>query len=294
MNIMPKDIKQEAKKDGKHIGKILIVDDEQSIRKSLKSILKRYNYLVDTAADYDEIKDTLFTENYDALILDIILPGINGVEILHKINKAELNLPTIMLTGAPSLETAKESVKYGAFDYLIKPVEPSVLLNQLKNAVSRKRLVDTKRKLNEELKNKNQELEKLVEQRTIELKLSEIRYRTVVEAVHDMIIITDVARKIEFCNVVFLDEISEALGRHIHCNDVIGHDLNEYIEELADLPLETVYTKVNEGQEFDFMVCKFKDELNLKKQFKSSIRGIFDEDLELQEVIVISSPKESQ
>lgn len=293
MNVMPKDADQEANTTSKSIGKILIVDDEQSIRKSLRSILTRYKYQVDTAADYEEIKETLFTEGYDALILDIILPGINGVEILHKINKAELNLPTIMLTGAPSLDTAKESVKYGAFDYLTKPVEPSVLLNQLKNAVSRKRLVDQKKQLNLQLKRKNEELENLVEQRTIELKLSEIRYRTVVEAVHDMIIITDIARKIQFVNVVFLDEISEALGRHIHTSDVIGHDVNEYIEQLADLSIEDVYGKVAEGQEFDFMNCQFKQELNISKKFKSSIRGIFNEDLELQEVIVISSPKEA-
>ena len=104
-------------------GKILVIDDEESIRKSLGSMLKKQNYSVKTAESYEDIKDQLFVANYDALILDIVLPDVDGISILHEINKANLNLPTIMLTGAPSLETAKMSVKYGAFDYLIKPVK---------------------------------------------------------------------------------------------------------------------------------------------------------------------------
>ncbi|MHA1729062.1 MAG: response regulator, partial [Promethearchaeota archaeon] len=161
----------------KYTAKILIIDDEPGIRKSLKEILKRHNYKVETAGNYGEIKDKLFSSDYDALILDIILPEVNGIDILHKINKLEINLPTIMLTGAPSLKSAQESVKYGAYDYLTKPVAKSVLLNQIKNAIYKKRLVDSRNLLLEKLKKRKEELETLVEKRTEELKLSEIHYR---------------------------------------------------------------------------------------------------------------------
>ena len=126
-------------------GKVLVIDDELAIRKSVGALLRKQNYHVETAESYHAIKDRLFQADYDALILDIVLPDVNGIAILHEINKAELNLPTIMLTGAPSLETAKMSVKYGAFDYLIKPVNKEVLLNELRNAIQKKKLVDTKK-----------------------------------------------------------------------------------------------------------------------------------------------------
>lgn len=272
-------------------GKILVVDDEASIRKSLKGILERHNYQVDTAEKYSEIKDIIKTNNYDALILDIILPEINGVEILHIINKAEINLPTIMLTGAPSLDTAQESVKYGAFDYLIKPVEPHVLLNQLKNAVYKKKLVDARQNLNKQLEKKNEELEELIEKRTNELRLSEIRYRTVVEAVQDMIVLLDEEGKIKFTNIVFLDKFSEGSGMNIHSEEIINKKITDFIESLESFNLETIIKKVTEGHEFDFMDCNLNPQYKLNQKFQASLRGIFNEDLELQEIILIISEK---
>ena len=133
-----------------------------------------------------------------------------------------------MLTGAPSLETAKLSVKYGAFDYLTKPVKSEVLLNELRNAIQRKRLIDTKNSLMDELHQKNEELESLVEQRTQELKLSEIRYRTVIESVNDMIIITDPDGKIKFSNDIFMDEISKVKNHDISFKAVKDQNIGLY------------------------------------------------------------------
>jgi PAS domain S-box-containing protein len=291
MNIQEEHNINELPQDSLHVGKVLVVDDEPSIRKSLKGILERHNYRVDTAEKYSEIKEKLFSENYDALILDIILPEINGVEILHLINKAEINLPTIMLTGAPSLDTAQESVKYGAFDYLIKPVEPHILLNQLKNAVYKKKLVDTKINLNEQIKKKNEELEDLIEQRTNELRISEVRYRTVVESVQDMIIILDAEGIIKFANIVFLDAFSEAVGHHIQTTEVLGKLISEYVDTLESFNLSNIIKKVSEGQEFDFMECKLDSKYNFSSEYRASLRGIFNEDLELQEIILVISEK---
>ncbi|MHA1339020.1 MAG: response regulator [Promethearchaeota archaeon] len=277
----------ENKEEKKIAGKILVVDDEESIRRTLRGILERYNYDVDVAEKYSECKDKLFTENYDAMILDIILPEINGIEILHIINKANLNLPTIMLTGAPALKTAKESVKYGAFDYLTKPIDMQVLLNQVKNAVSKKRLIDTRNRLMEELKQKNKELEMLVEKRTQELRISEIRYRTVVESVQDIIIITDENGNITFCNVVFLDFLGEKEENQLHMNDILGKYIGEYIESLNNINIHEIVSKVKEGFEFDLYKCKFNNKFQSKEEYLCSVRGIFDENLNPQEIIFI-------
>lgn len=277
-----------AESEPKYAGSILVIDDELSIRKSLEGILKRHNYQVETAESYEVIKDRLFTANFDALILDIILPDVDGIDILHIINKGKLNLPTIMLTGAPSLETAQESVKYGAFDYLTKPVEPILLLNQLKNAVHKKHLIDSRNDLLNKLETKNEELEQLVEQRTEELKISEIRYRTVVESVHDMIVLLSPDGKIKFSNVVFIDEISEAVGEDLHFQDIMDKDIKEYITSLNDMELDEAIKNVSQGHEYDSLLLKFSPKLKLKKggEFQASVRGIFNEDLEIQEIII--------
>ena len=269
--------------------KILVIDDEPSILNSLKAILKRQNYLVDVAENYAVIKDKLFTEGYDSLILDIILPDVDGITILHDINKSGLNLPTIMLTGAPSLDTAQESVKYGAYDYLTKPIQKELLLKQLNNAVNKKRLIDSKRKIMEELKNENVKLEDLVDSKTKELRVSEIRYKAIIESVHDMIIITDNEGKINFSNIVFLDEMSKVMKKEIKVSDLLGMNISEIIPTIQDMKLSELFEKLSDGQEFEELSLKFSEKYNIESSQKISIHGIFTENLDLSEVILIIS-----
>jgi len=272
-----------------YIGKVLVIDDELSIRKSVGSMLEKQNYLVETAENYDTIKSKLFISDYDALILDIVLPDVDGITILHEINKANLNLPTIMLTGAPSLETAKMSVKYGAFDYLTKPVKKEVLLNELRNAIQKKRLVDTKIALMNELQQKNEELELLVEQRTQELKMSEIRYRTVIESVNDMIIITDPQGRIKFSNDLFMDDLSKIFNRDIPFKEVKDKNIGDYFAIKEPCSFEEIFQRSAEGAEINFLPVCFNNPNTTTKNpiYRSFIRGIFNEDLILQEIIFI-------
>ncbi|MBN2156549.1 MAG: response regulator [Candidatus Lokiarchaeota archaeon] len=276
-----------------HLGKILVIDDELAIRKTVGSMLQKQNYLVETAEDYNAIKDKLFVSNYDALILDIVLPDVDGISILHEINKANLNLPTIMLTGAPSLETAKMSVKYGAFDYLIKPVKKEVLLNDVRNAIQKKRLIDTKKALLEELHQKNEELELLVEQRTQELKLSEIRHRTVIESVNDLIVITDAEGQIKFSNDIFMDEVSKVFNRDIPFKEVKDKFIGSFFTITAQMTLDEVFQRIMEGGELDALPITLNHPRTMQSPFllQALIRGIFNEDLILQEIIFIISRK---
>ena len=280
----------ETESDNFPNGKILVIDDEPSIRKSLRGILRKHNYSVETAGDYEEAKEQLFKGNYDALILDILLPGVNGIDILHNINRSNINLPTIMLTGVPNLITAQKSVKYGAFDYLTKPVDQNVLLNQLRNAVAKKKLTDSRDELVEQLQMQKNELEKLVDQRTKELKISEMRYRVVCSSIHDIILITNAKGLIIYSNSVFLDYISEASGKDINFSFLEGKAITDFIEEFEDLKWDYIIEKLKEGKDLQLAV-KFESSLNLNSKFYSSIRGIFDEDLVLNEIILTIEKK---
>ncbi len=272
-----------------HLGKILVIDDEISIRKTIGTMLTKQNYYVETAESFQAIKDRLFIADYDALILDIVLPDVDGITILHEINKANLNLPTIMLTGAPSLETAKMSVKYGAFDYLIKPVKKEVLLNELRNAIQKKRLVDTKKALLNELHLKNEELELQVERRTQELKLSEIRYRTVIESVNDMIIITDPTGKIKFSNGTFMDEVSKLYNHDIPFKDVKDRYIGDYFKIQNDMTMDNIFGRISEGGEVNSLPISLIHSESETTKLYLFMRGIFNEDLILQEIVFIIS-----
>ncbi|MHA1727590.1 MAG: hypothetical protein ACTSWY_02525, partial [Promethearchaeota archaeon] len=111
--------------------------------------------------------------------------------------------------------------------------------------------------------------------------------RIVVEAVHDMIIITDSKGSIKFSNAMFLDEISELTQSDISSEDLFKKNITDYIEYFQDnLDLKSMIKKVSEGQEFDLLTVHFKPELKTECKYFSSIRGIFDENLVLEEIII--------
>jgi response regulator RpfG family c-di-GMP phosphodiesterase len=122
--------------------RILVVDDELTIRKTIQKRLEREGYEVTSA---DNAKDALqlFQENsFDTVISDIRMEEMDGLELLKKLQSQRRDIPVIMVTGAPSLDTAQESIKEGAYDYITKPIEREVLINTVKRALEKKRLND--------------------------------------------------------------------------------------------------------------------------------------------------------
>lgn len=114
---------------------IFIVDDEQAISKLLSYWVKdRWKYEVDTYSNGEDAIRNL-TKKPDLVLLDIMLPGVNGIETLKKIKQFDDSLPVIMLSAQGSIEVAVESLRYGAYDYFTKPIDQQKLELSIKNAI---------------------------------------------------------------------------------------------------------------------------------------------------------------
>ena len=114
---------------------VLIVDDEEMMRDFLQDALDMEGYTVLLADDYGPARDILASENIDLIISDINLPSASGTDILKYVKEFHQNMPIILVTGAPDLQTAVETVKDGAFDYISKPVPIVKLLERVQAAL---------------------------------------------------------------------------------------------------------------------------------------------------------------
>lgn len=120
---------------------ILIVDDEKSIRKTLREILEYEKYKVAEAADGQEGWRLIQENTYDAVLLDIKMPKMDGMELLDKIQQENADLPVIMISGHGTIDTAVEAVKKGAYDFISKPPDLNRLLITVRNALDKSHLV---------------------------------------------------------------------------------------------------------------------------------------------------------
>jgi PAS domain S-box-containing protein len=155
------------------MGKILVVDDEEIIRITLSGFLTKDNHDVQVAEDADKAIELFAKTDFDVVVSDIILPRMTGVDLLKAIRKISPHVQVIMMTGSPAVETASESLRAGAFDYLYKPIRKDAILKTVRNALKIKILEDQNLKHQEEL-------EHLVIERTQSLWESEKRYRQLV------------------------------------------------------------------------------------------------------------------
>ncbi len=116
--------------------RIFIIDDEESIRDSCTQVLTKDGYEVQTSSDGREAVNILNKSGFDVILLDLKLPGIPGINILKKIIKSTPEVPVIIITGFASIESAVNTIKQGAFDYLAKPFSPEELRTIVKKALN--------------------------------------------------------------------------------------------------------------------------------------------------------------
>jgi two-component system, OmpR family, KDP operon response regulator KdpE len=121
-------------------GNVLIVDDERSIRLSLKTILGNFGFDIVEAARGEEALALVRTEPFDAVLLDINMPGIGGIEVCRLMRKASPRLPIVMLTVQGSEDRKVEALNAGADDYITKPFQLRELTARLRAAVRRNRV----------------------------------------------------------------------------------------------------------------------------------------------------------
>jgi two-component system response regulator PilR (NtrC family) len=122
-------------------GSILVIDDEEIMREILETLLTREGYTVRLAASGAEGLDLARSLPYDAVIVDVMMPGIDGLQVLDELHKQDDQLPVIMITAFASMETAISAMKKGAFDYITKPFKNDEVLVVLRNAIERRQLV---------------------------------------------------------------------------------------------------------------------------------------------------------
>lgn len=150
--------------------RILIIDDEKSIRITLREFLIRESYEVHLAENAEAAMMFLQRFSFDVVLTDIILPRVNGVDLLKNIRQISPLSKVIMMTGEPTVETAAESLRFGAFDYLTKPITKNKILKVVRNACRVIALENDKRRLERENATYQENLARLVEERTEKLK----------------------------------------------------------------------------------------------------------------------------
>jgi two-component system, NtrC family, nitrogen regulation response regulator NtrX len=134
---------------------ILVVDDERGIRQSLSSILRDEGYAVEAVQTGEEALESILRRPPDIVLLDIWLPGIDGIETLEKLQEIENSPEVIMISGHGTVETAVKATRLGAFDFLEKPLSIDKTLLTIKHAVEKRSLGEQNRKLQEEVRGKN-------------------------------------------------------------------------------------------------------------------------------------------
>ena len=132
-------------------GTILVIDDEEVMREVLEALLAREGYDVHLAVNGMEGLELARTHSFDAAVVDVMMPGMDGLTVLDELKAMDEDLPVVMVTAFQSVETALTAMKRGAFDYITKPFKNDEVAGVLRNAVERTRLSRENRILKQNL-----------------------------------------------------------------------------------------------------------------------------------------------
>src|SRR6187401_3031263 len=132
-------------------GTILVVDDEEIMRDILETLLKREGYDVRLASSGEEGLELARSVPFDAAIVDIMMPGINGIETLDELKRIDEDLAVLIITAYASVESAIAAMKNGAFDYITKPFKNDEVIALVRNALEQRRLVTENRNLRQNI-----------------------------------------------------------------------------------------------------------------------------------------------
>ena len=123
------------------MAKILVIDDEKAIRRSIKEILEFEKHVIEEAEDGQAALEMALKNNYDIILSDIKMPKLDGIELLQKLIENKVSSSIIIMSGHGTIETAVDAVKNGAYDYLAKPIDLNRLLVSVRNALEKGDLV---------------------------------------------------------------------------------------------------------------------------------------------------------
>lgn len=124
------------------MARILVVDDERSVRLTFSKILQNHGHDVWMAEGTPEALQTLSQHEIDVMVSDIVMPGLNGLDLMSLVSKEAPNVVVVLVTGEPTTETAVQALRGGALDYLCKPVSPEELVKAVAEGVHAKQYRD--------------------------------------------------------------------------------------------------------------------------------------------------------
>jgi EAL domain-containing protein (putative c-di-GMP-specific phosphodiesterase class I) len=136
---------QPSKLEDLRDNKLLLVDDDPAVLRAYRKALTARGWAVETACNGAQAIDRLRGETFDVIVSDVSMPEVGGLEFLRRVREQDLDVPVVLMTGAPKLESAMRAVESGAFRYLVKPVEVEVLDDTLRRASQLHRLAQLKR-----------------------------------------------------------------------------------------------------------------------------------------------------
>lgn len=139
--------------NGENTAYVLVVDDEGANRYSVSKTLQRVGYVVNEAGSGEEALEHINSQEFDVVLTDIRMPGIDGVELLRRIKEESPDAIVILMTGYASLGTAVEALRLGAHDYLIKPSSSSDIRQSVARGVERSHNLRRRRRLLDTIKN---------------------------------------------------------------------------------------------------------------------------------------------
>lgn len=126
-------------------GRVLLVDDDEGIRRDYAKVLRRLGFEVDVASDGQDAIQQLYSGAFDLIVSDLSMPKMEGLEFLREVRHHDLDIPVVLMTGEPNLDSAVAAVEYGALRYLTKPVDIDKLAEVVGRAVSLSRMAKLKR-----------------------------------------------------------------------------------------------------------------------------------------------------
>ena len=211
---------------------VLIVDDELDIREGSERILKRMGFDVTTAANGEEGLEKFSNINPAIVLLDLKMPGIDGLEVLKRIGEIDDNVIVIVITGYATVETAIQAMKQGAYDFIPKPFEPDQLRIIVNRAAEKIRLKLAAAEMDRE------------RQRTLlDLGTEKSRIRTIIQSLPNGVLVTNTSGQVVLMNPA----LTQILG---HDHEVaLGESIEHY---LADEGLCQLILEISQGRHIDF------------------------------------------
>jgi EAL domain-containing protein (putative c-di-GMP-specific phosphodiesterase class I) len=129
----------------RYTGRVLLAEDDPAICRGYARLLQSTGHTVEVAFDGQQAVDLIRTHEYDVILSDIAMPGMDGLQLLRAIRERDLDVPVILMTGGPTLESAVRAVEYGALRYLTKPIETDSLRQVVEQAVKLSQMARVKR-----------------------------------------------------------------------------------------------------------------------------------------------------